>query len=162
MTYILMDNQVYGMTKGQASPTTAPDWCESKLTPDGTGMAPVMPFHLALAAGVSFFARGFAGNPNELARLIAAGIRHPGFAVIHVLSPCVTFRAEQRVWKQAVHALDGAPATSPPEAMARFATDDGFTTGILYAGNAPLFAPRRERTMRVDDFAEGFRVDLAS
>ena len=79
VTYILMDNQVYGMTKGQASPTTAPDWCDSRLTPHGTGVAPLAPLHLALAAGVNFFARGFTGSPNDLARLIVAAIRHPGF-----------------------------------------------------------------------------------
>ncbi len=158
MTYILMDNQVYGMTKGQASPTTAPDWCESKLTPAGTGIAPVAPLPLALAAGVGFFARGFAGNPNELARLITAGIAHPGFAVIHVLSPCVTFRAEQRAWKQVVHAAADAPATDPATAMARAASDDGFTTGILYTAGTPPFMPERQGTMRAADFEPDFVV----
>ena len=62
MTYVIMDNEVYGMTKGQASPTTAPDWCKSKLTPEGTGISPVEPVRLALAAGANFIARGFAGN----------------------------------------------------------------------------------------------------
>ena len=159
ITYLLMDNQVYGMTKGQASPTTAPDWCESKLTPEGPGISPIAPLPLALAAGVNFFARGFAGNPNELARLITAGITHPGFAVIHVLSPCVTFRAEQRAWKQAVHALDGAPATDPVAAMTRFAGDDGFTTGILYAGSNPPFMPERQSAMLAADFEPGFVVE---
>lgn len=160
MTYILMDNQVYGMTKGQASPTTAPDWCEGKLTPEGPGIAPVAPLRLALAAGVSFFARGFAGNPNELARLIVAGITHPGFAVIHVLSPCVTFRPEQRAWKQAVHPLEGEPATDLATAMARFAADDGFTTGIFYACAAPPFMPERKRTKQASDFAKRFLVEI--
>ena len=156
MTYLLMDNQVYGMTKGQASPTTAPDWCESKLTPHGTGVSPVAPLHLALAAGVNFFARGFAGNPNELARLIGAGIAYPGFSVIHVLSPCVTFRPEQRGWKQAVHAVDAAPASDPAEAFARFAADDGFTTGILFAGDRAPFMPARAMTATVAGIAQGF------
>jgi len=156
MTYLLMDNQVYGMTKGQASPTTAPDWCESKLTPRGTGVSPVMPLHLALAAGVNFFARGFAGNPNELARLILAGIIHPGFSVIHVLSPCVTFRPEQREWKKAVHAADAEPASVPAEAFARFAADDGFTTGILFAGDRTPFMPSRGGTTSVATIAQGF------
>ena len=152
MTYVLMDNQVYGMTKGQASPTTAADWRESKLTPDGTGVSPVAPLHLALSAGVNFFARGFSGNPNDLARLIVAAILHPGFSVVHVLSPCVTFRPEQRAWKQAVHASDAAPAATTEEAFARFAADDGFTTGVLFAGNRPPFMPPRGATMTAADF----------
>jgi len=156
MTYLLMDNQVYGMTKGQASPTTAPDWCESKLTPHGTGVSPVLPLHLALAAGVGFFARGFSGNPNELARLILAGITHPGFAVIHILSPCVTFRPEQRDWKKAVHAAEPTPARVPAEAFARFAADDGFATGILFAGDRAPFMPPRAVSTTVAAIAQGF------
>ena len=158
MTYILMDNQVYGMTKGQASPTTAPDWCESKLTPNGTGVSPVAPLHLALAAGVNFFARGFSGNPNELARLVVAAINHPGFSIVHVLSPCVTFRSEQRAWKQAVHSAAAAPSAHPAEALARFAEDDGFTTGILFAGDREPFMPQRDATMTAGDFEHAFAV----
>ena len=158
MTYVLMDNQVYGMTKGQASPTTAPEWCESKLTPHGTGVSPVAPLHLALASGVNFFARGFAGKPNELAALILAGIAHPGFSVIHVLSPCVTFRPEQRGWKSVVHASDAPPASDPAEALARFAGDDGFTTGILYQADRAPFLPAHTSDLTAEDFAAGFAV----
>jgi len=158
MTYVLMDNQVYGMTKGQASPTTAPEWCESKLTPHGTGVSPVAPLHLALASGVNFFARGFAGKPNELAALILAGIAHPGFSVIHVLSPCVTFRPEQRGWKSVVHAADAPPAGDPAEALARYAGDDGFTTGILYQADRAPFLPAHSSDLTAEDFAAGFAV----
>lgn len=143
MTYVVMDNQVYGMTKGQASPTTAPDWCNSKLTPEGTGISPVEPVRLALAAGCNFIARGFAGNPNEVARLILEGINHPGFSLIQILSPCVTYRPEQRDWKQVVHANDGNPSQLVAEAMHRLASDDGFTTGVLFAGNRQPFMPPR-------------------
>ena len=143
MTYVVMDNQVYGMTKGQASPTTAPDWCNSKLTPEGTGISPVEPVRLALAAGCNFIARGFAGNPNEVARLILEGINHPGFSLVQVLSPCVTYRPEQRDWKQVVHANDGNPSQLVAEAMHRLASDDGFTTGVLFAGNRQPFMPPR-------------------
>ena len=156
LTYILMDNQVYGMTKGQASPTTDPDWRDSKLTPEGTGVSPVAPLHLALASGVSFFARGFAGNPNDLARLIVAAVRHPGFAIVHVLSPCVTFRPEQREWKHAVHPTDAEPSATPEHALARFATDDGFTTGILFADNRPAFMPPRHERMSPAAIARRF------
>ncbi len=158
MTYVLMDNQVYGMTKGQASPTTAPEWCESKLTPHGTGVSPVAPLHLALASEVNFFARGFAGKPNELAALILAGIAHPGFSVIHVLSPCVTFRPEQRGWKSVVHASDAPPASDPAEALARYAGDDGFTTGILYQADRAPFLPAHTSDLTAEDFAAGFAV----
>jgi len=85
MTYIVMDNHVYGMTKGQASPTTEPDW-DNKLSPGGTGVRSFHPLVIALAAGASFVARAFAGDPNGTADVIAQGIRHPGFSFIEVLS----------------------------------------------------------------------------
>lgn len=158
MTYIIMDNEVYGMTKGQASPTTAPDWCNSKLTPDGTGISPVEPVRLALAAGANFIARGFTGNPNEVARLIVEGVNHPGFSFIQVLSPCVTYRPEERDWKNAVHATPENPATVMADAMHRLASDDGFTTGILYAGNRPAFMPDRDVTATMADIERKFAV----
>lgn len=144
LTYVLMDNQVYGMTKGQASPTTEPDWTESKLTPSGPGVAPIQPLHLALACGANFVARGFSGDPNGLAKMIVEASRHPGFSFVQVLSPCVTFRVEQRNWKQLVHGAEDEVTDSVPEAMRRLAADDGFTTGVLYAGRRPIFQPDQE------------------
>ena len=70
LTYIVMDNHVYGMTKGQPSPTTEPDWC-SKLAPGGTGVREFHPLVIALASGANFIARGFSGDPNGCAGLIA-------------------------------------------------------------------------------------------
>ncbi len=99
MTYIVMDNRVYGMTKGQPSPTTEPDW-DSKLSPDGTGLREFHPMVVALSSGANFIARAFTGDPNGLADLIVQAVRHPGFSFVEVLSPCVTFRPEQRDWKK--------------------------------------------------------------
>ncbi len=156
MTYIVMDNEVYGMTKGQASPTTAPDWCKSKLTPEGTGISAVDPCRLALAAGANFIARGFAGNPNEVARLIVEGINHPGFSFVQVLSPCVTYRPEQREWKSIVHPADASPAQIMAEAMHRMAADDGFTTGVLFQGNRAPFQPIGKNTASFADLERKF------
>ena len=144
LTYIVMDNQVYGMTKGQASPTTAADWAESKLTPEGPGVSPFLPMSIALSAGANFIARGFSGDPNDLARLIVEGIRHPGFSFIQVLSPCVTFRPEQKDWKKAVHKAESDPTEDPDLAARRLLEDDNFTTGVLYRGRRPVYAPSLE------------------
>ena len=134
MTYIVMDNHVYGMTKGQASPTTEPDW-DNKLSPGGTGIRSFHPLVIALAAGASFVARAFAGDPNGTAEIIAQGIRHPGFAFIEVLSPCVTFRPEQREWKNVVHAASVEPTDDPARAARRILTDDGLNIGVIYASS---------------------------
>ena len=139
LTYIVMDNHVYGMTKGQPSPTTEPDW-DSKLSPGGTGIRSFHPLVIALASGASFVARAFSGDQHSTADIIAQGIRHPGFSFIEILSPCVTFRPEQREWKTLVHPASVAPTDDAARAARRIMTDDGFNIGVLYAGNRPPYA----------------------
>ena len=133
LTYIVMDNHVYGMTKGQASPTTEPDW-DNKLSPGGTGIRSFHPLVIALASGANFVARAFSGDTGGTARIIAAAIRHPGFSFVEVLSPCVTFRPEQRGWKERVHPAAVDPTDDAARAARRIMTDDGFNIGVLYAG----------------------------
>ena len=141
MTYIIMDNEVYGMTKGQASPTTAPDWASSKLTPHGTGIRPFQPAGLALTAGASFIARGFTGDPNGLAKILVAAIEHKGFSFIQALSPCPTFRPEQMQWKHHVQAFEAETTGDPIEAAQRIQADDGMSTGIIFRNEYPVFQP---------------------
>jgi 2-oxoglutarate ferredoxin oxidoreductase subunit beta len=141
MTYIIMDNEVYGMTKGQASPTTAPDWTSSKLTPQGTGIRPFRPTGLALTAGASFIARGFTGDPNGLAKILVAAIEHKGFSFVQALSPCPTFRPEQMQWKHHVSAFEYETSSDPVEAAQRIQADDGMSTGIIFRNEYPVFRP---------------------
>ena len=134
LTYIVMDNHVYGMTKGQASPTTEPDW-DNKLSPGGTGIRSYHPLVIALASGANFVARAFSGDQQGTAEMIAQAIRHPGFSFIEIMSPCVTFRPEQREWKDKVHPATVGPTNDPARAARRIMTDDGFNIGVLYAGD---------------------------
>jgi 2-oxoglutarate ferredoxin oxidoreductase subunit beta len=159
ISYIVMDNEVYGMTKGQASPTTAPDWTDGKLTPHGTGVRRFQPLALALAAGADFVARGFSGDPNGLARILVAAIRHPGFSFVQVLSPCPTFRPEQRYWKHQVKISDEKPATDLGTAAQRIHAADSFSTGIFYCGDgvAP-FSPPHSHTASLADLEQEFSV----
>jgi 2-oxoglutarate ferredoxin oxidoreductase subunit beta len=147
LTYIVMDNRVYGMTKGQPSPTTEPDW-DSKLSPDGTGLREFQPLPIALAAGANFIARGFTGDPNGLAELIERAIRHPGFSFVEVLSPCVTFRPEQKGWKQLVRPSAFEPTADAAKAARRLLRDDGFDLGVLFAGERPPFGAHPPRVPR--------------
>jgi 2-oxoglutarate ferredoxin oxidoreductase subunit beta len=90
LTYVVMDNQIYGLTTGQASPTTTKD-ARTKSTPNGNVEMPLNPLALALVSGATYIARGYSGEPNHLADLISAGIQHHGFSLIDVFSPCVTY-----------------------------------------------------------------------
>lgn len=142
MTYVVMDNRVYGMTKGQPSPTTEADWDASAMAPPGgTGLTPFNPLAIALAAGANFVARSFAGNPNGTAATIAEAIRHPGFSFVLVMSPCVTFREEQREWKNVVRPTTAEPASDPAVAAERLMHDDGYNIGVLYKGDRRSYKP---------------------
>ena len=150
LTYIVMDNEVYGMTKGQASPTTEFGWTGSKLTPHGPRVNAVNPVALAMTAGATFIARGFSGDPNAVGELIVAGIRHKGFSMVHVLSPCVTYHPEQRnTWKDRVRPDSWQATNDPVRAGDVLRTDDGFNLGILYKGDAAPYdaSPTLEDTL---------------
>jgi len=90
ITLIIMDNKIYGLTKGQFSPTSNQGFI-TVSSPYGSKEFPVDPVVLALTSGASFVARAFSGEVNSLTQIIEEGIKHKGFAVIDVLSPCVTF-----------------------------------------------------------------------
>jgi len=104
ITVVVMDNEIYGLTKGQTSPTS-PTGHTTKSTPYGLLASQFNPIATALSLNVSFVARGFSSKPKELASLIEQGIRHKGFAFIHALSPCPTFHNTMDVWKANVQAL---------------------------------------------------------
>lgn len=90
ITYIVMDNQIYGLTKGQMSPTS-PQGMETKSSPGGNPEQPINPLQMALASGSSFIAQAFSGDVKQLISLIEQGMKHKGFSFINVFSPCVTF-----------------------------------------------------------------------
>ncbi len=158
MTYIVMDNHVYGMTKGQPSPTTEPDW-KSKISPWGTGAPLFLPLAIGLAAGANFVARAFAGDPNGTAAIIAQAISTPGFSFVEVLSPCVTFRPEQREWKTVIRPSPVATTRDPAQAARRLMSDDGFNIGVLFSGDrVPYRAPGVGSVRRVNDLELEFEL----
>jgi len=90
ITAIIMDNGVYGLTKGQSSPTTAIETVTNS-TPFGKMEVPVNPLDLYLTLGVTFIASGYSVKPRDLAKLMVRGMEHPGFSIVHVASPCTTY-----------------------------------------------------------------------
>jgi 2-oxoglutarate ferredoxin oxidoreductase subunit beta len=90
MTYVVMDNRIYGLTKGQFSPTSREDF-ETATSPEGTKQQPVNPLALALAAGGTFIAQSFSSDAQRHAQIVQEAIEHDGFGFVNVFSPCVTF-----------------------------------------------------------------------
>jgi 2-oxoglutarate ferredoxin oxidoreductase subunit beta len=90
ISYVVMDNRIYGLTKGQYSPTSREDF-ETATSPEGPKQPPVNPLALALAAGGSFIAQTFASDAQRHTEIVEQAIEHDGFGFVNVFSPCVTF-----------------------------------------------------------------------
>lgn len=157
VTYLVMDNEVYGMTKGQPSPTTDPNW-KSKLAPHGTNIRTFNPLQVALASGASFVARGFAGDQKSLVKLIVSAIKHQGFSLLEIKSPCVTFRPEEKEWKKKMRKLNVEPTNDFMKATEKIYLSDGFDTGIFYQNNTFVYEPELKEEKTIADFEKEFEV----
>lgn len=107
MTYVVMDNQIYGLTTGQTSPTS--DFgSKTKSSPDGNYEYPLNPLLLAISAGATFVARTFSGEPDHMSEIIAKAIQHKGFALVDDISPCVTYNKKNTYqwYKERVYKLE--------------------------------------------------------
>ncbi|MCG6946603.1 MAG: 2-oxoacid:ferredoxin oxidoreductase subunit beta [Deltaproteobacteria bacterium] len=145
LTLIVHDNQVYGLTKGQASPTTMEGFV-TKAQPEGVASAPFNPIAVAVAMQASFVARGFSGMIEHLAELIEKAIAHEGFALIDVLQPCVSFnKVNTFAWyKKRCYTLpDEYDATDWQAAMqTAMEWGDKIPLGIIYRNQRTSFEKR--------------------
>ena len=163
VTAVIMDNGVYGLTKGQSSPTTEMGAVTSS-TPFGKIEEDLDPLELDRTLGVSFIASGFSGQPRVLARLINEGMNHDGMSMIHVQSPCVTYNDTYQLIKG--NAREGiAPALwdipedhdySSKQAAYDLVQQGGLPVGIIYKDESRgsletnmnnIRSKARERTM---------------
>lgn len=136
MTYIVMDNQIYGLTKGQTSPRSAVGF-KTKSTPEGSIESSLSPLEIAMAAGATFVAQSFSSNLKQLTQVIEEGIKHEGFSFINVFSPCVTFnKVNTYDWfKENIVDLDEQPdydSTNRVMAMSKIMETNSLACGVLY------------------------------
>ncbi|WML43778.1 2-oxoacid:ferredoxin oxidoreductase subunit beta [Neobacillus sp. PS3-40] len=136
ITYIVMDNQIYGLTKGQTSPRSAVGF-KTKSTPMGSVEPPISPMELALTVGATFVAQSFSTDLKELTELIEAGIKHEGFSLINVFSPCVTYnKVNTYDWYKenltSLSTIEGYDANDRNAAMQTVMKYKGLVTGLIY------------------------------
>src|SRR6266403_1235967 len=93
LTYIVMDNQIYGLTTGQTSPTSVKGM-KTKSTPHGSVENPINPIPLAMVGGATYVARGFSAKQKHLIEMMKGAIMHKGFSLVDVFSPCVTYNKD--------------------------------------------------------------------
>jgi len=142
ITYLVHNNQVYGLTKGQASPTSDVGFI-TKTTPYGAA-SPVNPIALAIVSGASFVSRGFAGDIDHLSHLIKKGITHRGFALIDILQPCISFNHKntfqwyrERVYKLEDERYDPSDRKAALEKALIWGEE--IPIGIIYEENLPVY-----------------------
>jgi 2-oxoglutarate ferredoxin oxidoreductase subunit beta len=143
MTYMVHNNQVYGLTKGQASPTSDLGFV-TKTTPLGA-IQPVNPLALALASDASFLARGFAGDVDHLSALLKMGIEHKGFALMDILQPCVSFNHKNTYqwYRERVYKVEDESGYDSGDKIAAFAKaqewGDRIPIGLIYRKERPVY-----------------------
>lgn len=142
MCYIVHDNEIYGLTTGQTSPTTKKG-IKTKSTPNGSIEKEVNPLMISLAAGATFVARGFSGDIPHLTGLIAQGIKHRGISHIDVLQPCVTWRKDlpYSLYQQKVYKLEAEShdSSSFESAMKKAQEKERWPIGIFYKTDKPIY-----------------------
>jgi 2-oxoglutarate ferredoxin oxidoreductase subunit beta len=145
ITYLVHDNQVYGLTKGQASPTSDVGFV-TKTTPYGAA-SPVNPTALAIVSGASFVARGFAGDIDHLSSIIKQGVTHRGFALIDILQPCVSFNHKNTFqwYRERVYRLEDEEYDSSDKKAAvskALEWGDEIPIGVIYEEDLPVYEDR--------------------
>jgi len=146
LTYILIDNSIYGLTKGQSSPTS-PLGMKSKTAPYAYIEDPLNPLLLFLAYNASFVARGYSGKPKDLKHIFVEALRHKGFSVLHIYSPCVSMNREVtfKTMNEIVKPLPADWDTSDRLRGMEIAMDTStFWTGIVYRDQRETINERLE------------------
>lgn len=152
LLYVVMNNQVYGLTTGQVSPTSSMGM-KTKSTPFGSVEAPLNPIGMAIVAGATYVARGFSGDTKHLAELMFRGMEHKGFALVDVFSPCITFNHDNTFpwFKERVKKLEEMghdPSDWKAAIEKSMEWDDEIPIGLFYQDTSRLSLDELEPVLR--------------
>lgn len=168
ITVVVHDNQVYGLTKGQASPTTDIGYV-TKIQTEGVILEPIHPLQMVIALGATFVARGYCADSEHLSWLITEGINHKGFALIDVLQPCVTFNKKNTYewYSKRVYKVNDDQSYNNQDLTAAFQKagewGDRIPIGIIYKGQKETYEEKsgiNKRAPLVDEKIED--IDISS
>lgn len=151
ITHLVHDNQIYGLTKGQASPTTGAEMV-TQIQPDGVNSDPLNPVKFALGMEASFVARGFVGEMDHLKDIMKSALNHRGYALVDILQPCVSFNKINTFqwYKERVYKLNEDYDETDYEAAFHRAREwgDKIPIGIFYKKEKEIF---RDKFNYLDD-----------
>jgi 2-oxoglutarate ferredoxin oxidoreductase subunit beta len=135
ITYLVFDNGIYGLTKGQTSPTSVEGFV-TPSTPYASHDQPLNPLMMLLSYGASWVGQAYAGQPHHLTDMIAAAVAHRGFSYLHILSPCVTFDKTEKTYANLDVRVRDLPADHDPSnslaAMEQATRVDAPALGLFY------------------------------
>jgi len=147
IAHFVHDNMIYGLTKGQASPTTQMKH-KTEIQTEGVTLDPIKPLALAITMGATFVARGFVGEKEQLIELMKAAITHPGYALLDIFQPCVVFNKTNsfKWYKENTYTLpEDYDSSDKQQALQKaFEWEDGIPLGILYQEKKPTYTEQRE------------------
>ena len=150
ISYIVMNNAIYGLTTGQTSPTSGLGM-KTKSTPFGNPELPINPLTLALGCGCGFVARAYTGHIPQLMEIIKQAIEFPGFALVDTFSPCVTFNHinSHEFYKKNTKDINqaGHDTSDVQAAFREAAREDYIATGILYKKERPCYEESERETL---------------
>lgn len=142
VVHMVHNNMVYGLTKGQASPTTSRNQ-KTAMQPNGVYLEPYNPIAMAIASGATFVARAFSGNRDHLYKVLMAAAHHKGYAIVDIFQPCVSFnKVNTNKWYRD-HTYVLGNEHNPYDKIQAFAlsqqTEDNIPLGIIYKEDRPTF-----------------------
>ena len=143
MTYLVFDNGIYGLTKGQTSPTSVLGF-KTTTSPYENQDRPLNPLMMLLSYDASWVGQGYAGEPHHLSEMIVKAIAHRGFSYLHILSPCVTFDKTTKTYTNLNMQVRPLPedhnSSDIMAAMAEAARTDCPGLGVLYREERPTLS----------------------
>ena len=159
LTYLVMDNATYGLTKGQYSPTS-PTGYEAGSSPYGSVEQPLNPLAMLIAYGATFVGQGYSGKPKELTELTTRAIQHKGFAFMNVISPCITFYNTYKVIPARLAAVPKEhDVTDRAKAFELALQTDQIALGVFYDVTRPTFEEGIAQVIHAAQAASPPRLD---
>lgn len=163
MTYIVMDNHIYGLTKGQTSPASDKGFI-TKSSPAGSVENPVHPLETALVNGITFLAQGFSGDIKQLNTLFKAALEHKGFALVNVYSPCVTFNKINTYdyWKERlidISSIENYNVADRSQALNIVRETEGLITGILFKEDKETYTDLDAKFPKIPIVKQNLAID---
>lgn len=168
LTYIVVDNGVFGNTRGQPSPTT-PTHSITKITPKGWPERPINPLLLALVSGATFVAQGYVGDLNNLKKIFKDAINHHGFSLINILSVCPTFNPMRTIMKlreETIYVEEmGAPFEKLEDAVnlvSSIQREGKHPIGVILKKYEPTYSELLGATRKIDNIIDYIRIQEIS